>query len=306
MARLRSPDLEVYLPPRCLIGRSRACDLVLADRQVSAQHAALEWSGARWVVRDLGSSNGTYLGGRALAPGSTAPVEAGAELRFGRASAAWSLVDASAPALMARQLESGAYILAEGGYLVLPDPQRPEIAVFQDSRGAWVSEGPEGPRPIEDRAVVTTAGPALWRIYLPAAGDDTLKERAAALVLAELRLTLSFTRDEEHVALTVTTASGSHDLKARSHHYALLVLARQRLADQQAGRAPAEQGWLRREALLRMLRVDEGHLNIIIHRARAQLAELGVTDAAGLIERRPATRELRLGVAAIELASLGG
>ena len=53
-----------------------------------------------------------------------------------------------------------------------------------------------------------------------------------------------------------------------------------------------------------MLNMDDNHLNISIYRARAQLAKLGVVDAAALIERRTGTRQLRLGVDRIDVVTL--
>jgi pSer/pThr/pTyr-binding forkhead associated (FHA) protein len=57
------------------LGRSEHAGLVLADPAVSAEHARLERRDGRWVVRDLGSTNGTLLnqgvidGEIALTPG---------------------------------------------------------------------------------------------------------------------------------------------------------------------------------------------------------------------------------------------
>jgi len=50
------------------IGRSESSDIVLADGSISRQHAQLERTGDGWQVRDLGSENGTYLGGKPLLP----------------------------------------------------------------------------------------------------------------------------------------------------------------------------------------------------------------------------------------------
>jgi hypothetical protein len=47
-----------------VFGRSRASDLVLAGDTVSRRHAQIARSGDRFVLRDLGSLNGTWLGGR--------------------------------------------------------------------------------------------------------------------------------------------------------------------------------------------------------------------------------------------------
>jgi hypothetical protein len=43
-------------------------------------------------------------------------------------------------------------------------------------------------------------------------------------------------------------------------------------------------------------------LNVDIFRTRRQFAEVGIVDAAGIIERRPRARELRLGVERISIA----
>lgn len=47
-----------------LIGRSRQCDLVLADPNVSRRHAELRQRGNDYVIVDLGSTNGVEINGR--------------------------------------------------------------------------------------------------------------------------------------------------------------------------------------------------------------------------------------------------
>ncbi len=66
------------------LGRHPTSDLVLGDPEISARHAVIEFSGDRWVVRDLGSSNGTSVNGRRI-QGSRA-IKVGDRLRFGGAS----------------------------------------------------------------------------------------------------------------------------------------------------------------------------------------------------------------------------
>jgi pSer/pThr/pTyr-binding forkhead associated (FHA) protein len=43
------------------IGRSRKCEIQLADRTVSAKHARLECANGIWVVTDLQSTHGTHV-----------------------------------------------------------------------------------------------------------------------------------------------------------------------------------------------------------------------------------------------------
>ncbi len=49
-------------PSGATIGRKEVCDIVLASVDVSRQHAEVRFERGRWVVRDLGSSNGTFVG----------------------------------------------------------------------------------------------------------------------------------------------------------------------------------------------------------------------------------------------------
>ncbi len=55
---------EHRLPPQtATIGRSVECDVVIASKSVSREHTRLHREGRRWLVDDLGSTNGTYLNG---------------------------------------------------------------------------------------------------------------------------------------------------------------------------------------------------------------------------------------------------
>jgi hypothetical protein len=47
-----------------VLGRSRDCDVVLQDPNVSRHHAEVRPSGGSWIVRDLGSTNGVKVNGR--------------------------------------------------------------------------------------------------------------------------------------------------------------------------------------------------------------------------------------------------
>ena len=59
--------LQVVLPARCVVGRGQTCDLVMAERSVSSTHAAIEWVGTEWQLRDLGSRNGTIVDEKRIA-----------------------------------------------------------------------------------------------------------------------------------------------------------------------------------------------------------------------------------------------
>jgi hypothetical protein len=306
VATLVSPTATIVLPARCLVGRSRDCDLVTRARDVSSRHAMLEWNGVDWQLRDLGSRNGTWLDGERLAAGAQPVLRPGARVGFGREAEPWVLEDAAPPEPLACCVGDDRQRLAEGGYLVLPGPDAPEHCIYRGSAGAWIGEHEGSTRALEDREILSLQDGSLWRVHLPGADAATWQEDPTALSLARLRLRFSYSRDEEHVEVVALCGEQRLDLKARAHHYALLVLARRRLADQANGVPEGEQGWLRQDELGAMLRMTDNHLYITIHRARAQLGELGVADAAGLVERRPGTRQLRLGVTQLELVPLPG
>jgi hypothetical protein len=53
-------------PTGVTVGRSRQCDVVLSDPNVSRQHAEIRPRGGSWVVSDMGSTNGSTLNGRRI------------------------------------------------------------------------------------------------------------------------------------------------------------------------------------------------------------------------------------------------
>ncbi|HVF21198.1 MAG TPA: FHA domain-containing protein [Mycobacteriales bacterium] len=64
------------------IGRDPSSTLVLTDDYVSSHHARLMPRDGQWILEDLGSTNGTYLG-KVKVSGPT-PVQAGGTVRIGK------------------------------------------------------------------------------------------------------------------------------------------------------------------------------------------------------------------------------
>jgi hypothetical protein len=59
---------HVIGPGGALVGRSRECDIVLADANVSRRHAEVRPAAAgTWMISDLGSTNGVRVNGRQIA-----------------------------------------------------------------------------------------------------------------------------------------------------------------------------------------------------------------------------------------------
>ena len=50
-------------PPSVSIGREAPCELAISDDpDLSRRHARIFWNGSAWMLEDLGSSNGTFIG----------------------------------------------------------------------------------------------------------------------------------------------------------------------------------------------------------------------------------------------------
>ncbi len=49
--------------PILLVGRSNDCDVVLRSKKVSRKHSLVVFFNDRLIVRDLGSTNGTFVNG---------------------------------------------------------------------------------------------------------------------------------------------------------------------------------------------------------------------------------------------------
>lgn len=71
----------VVPPGGALVGRSRDCDIVLDDSNVSRRHAEISPSGRGWVIKDLGSTNGVRVNGRTV--DGPHPLEGGDRVELG-------------------------------------------------------------------------------------------------------------------------------------------------------------------------------------------------------------------------------
>lgn len=79
-------EREVDVDRELVIGRKAPADLVVGDTQVSTRHATLRADGARLLVTDLGSTNGTRIDtGDRLAANQTVALERGQKLIIGPA-----------------------------------------------------------------------------------------------------------------------------------------------------------------------------------------------------------------------------
>jgi predicted component of type VI protein secretion system len=81
-SRLR-PGQSLPLRGQVTLGAGGENEIVVNDNFVSGRHARLTWDGTRWLITDLGSTNGTFVNGQRCTPHKEHVVPRGATLQMG-------------------------------------------------------------------------------------------------------------------------------------------------------------------------------------------------------------------------------
>src|SRR5262245_25896304 len=286
MAVLQSSKHKFKVPCRCLIGRSSLADLRLASRRASSEHATLGWYSERWVLRDLGSSNGTSVDGQPLSGRDRVTLSCGNQLRFGDDDEIWTVVDVERPDPCAVLLGPQECRWGQEALLVLPSVDAPEASIFVDGDGWRLDSNHQ--QSIPECGDVVRLESGYYRLLLP--DHSGTRGRTAKYELELSLLELSFQVSPERVSLTLRQGPTEVQLPARACLYTLLALARLRGA-----RRPAlETGWISSGELAEVRGCSPEKVNVDIHRLRKLFQEAGVRNAAQIVERDDSKR-LRMG-----------
>jgi hypothetical protein len=286
-----------------LIGRSSRCDLQIDENYLSAQHATVRWTGGGWEIKDLGSRNGTLVDGTPLEPGRSYRLSKGMRISFGRAGQTWIFEDDSPPQLMAFPVGGGNPQFVEDDILAIPSADAPEAVIFRGTDGSWQLERPDGVLTRIDHDEQFLVAGATWVFSCPNPMQLTASLEGT-ISLRNVCLRFSVSSDEEHVELCADWPGNRRKLSTRAHNYILLTLARHRLADASAGLPASACGWVYQDDLVRDLGSSTTQLNVDTFRIRKQFATLELTDTVAIIERRPRTKQLRIGVAQLVIARI--
>ncbi|HET9957769.1 MAG TPA: FHA domain-containing protein [Polyangiaceae bacterium] len=296
--RQRPEKRRVLLSGEFVVGRLASCSLVLDTPFVSTTHALIRWQGDSWELRDLGSTNGTYIDGQRVAPGEAVRLSTGTLITFGHQSETWEVCDVTPPGPALVPMDGSEPLLLLDGVLAIHDGNgEVQGTVFYESSG-WVLEVEHEKSPLLPGQTFTLAGRE-YRFDCPIGLAATQASTERPWYLDETTLVLTVSSDEEHVQLELKTRGTAKDLGERACFYLALVLGRRRIEDRES--QAAEHGWLPLESLLKMVPdyTNLSHLNLDIFRLRRLLGQAGIQDAAGVIERRKG--QLRLGTDRIEL-----
>ena len=66
-----------------MVGRESSCDLCISKPKISRNHAVFQYANHSWYLKDLGSTNGTFVNGNKLEPQKTVHIHDGATIDFG-------------------------------------------------------------------------------------------------------------------------------------------------------------------------------------------------------------------------------
>ena len=305
MAVLRSPSGQaIVLRAHHLVGRARSMHTQIVAPEVSAQHAVLTWRNAGWELRDLGSRNGTRVDGMACTP-LTGPVrlQVGQVVCFGDHKHAFSVVNLAPPGVFAETVDGGETRMGEALHLALPEDDDPHVLVMLEPSEGWVQSTEAGQQPVHDGQVLDVRGTS-WVLHLPESLPETIDASPGEPSGPSFGLQFRVSADEEHVEVTVSTGAQAWPVKPRVDQYALLTLARARIQDAERGVAEGEQGWLYTTDLAKGLRINLNRLYVMLHRGRKQIDAVLCGAGAVLIERRPMSKQVRIGTGTLEVSRL--
>jgi FHA domain len=284
MATLKSAGRELRVPCRCLIGRSALAECRLESRRGSSEHASLGYYSGRWILRDLGSSNGTRINGKALFPGDRVTVEPNSRIQFGEDGEEWTFADDAAPDPCAVRMGPQTVQWGVETLLVLPSADAPEASAFADAEGWKLDTGAET-RAIECGDVVSLAS-GYWRLLVPErAGLSRLRTAGPELDVTEM--SLSFFVAPERISVVIEHGVTSVTIPSRACLNTLIALARARL---HAVGPESERGWVSSVDLAETLHCSPEKVNVDVHRLRKLFQEAGVRNAPHIVERDDAKR----------------
>jgi hypothetical protein len=191
-------------------------------------------------------------------------------------------------------------LVGPSGAVILEGATRPgntDAFVLPDDDGSWWLDDGQGRRRLTDRLVFEIGGQR-FTAYLQGALPPTREDRLPGAPLLRFRVS----RDEEHVDLWVRSDKALVQIPSRAHHYTLVTLARQRLADLGEGIGAHDAGWIATQTLCEQLRLQRGAIYTHLYRARKQLSTAGFPELADrLVEHRTEATQLRLGLSHVEV-----
>ncbi|MAD88922.1 MAG: forkhead-associated protein [Pseudoalteromonas sp.] len=267
---------KVYLKSYHTIGRFKYnVDTLINSPEISRHHAIIEFTQGHWLIRDV-STNGIWINDKKISKNLPYQLCLNDKVDFaapGRSSFVVGDLSTDCQFLVS-QSDSGKVIEIKDQLLLPNEQEASHIAYFDSMLNYWFLEDLF----TNDRQVLIDGGLISifndqWQFYCSSPSTITKQLKNEVAQNVDYALSFNVSLDEENTHLTLNVADQTVDLGTRSHHYLLLLLARTRILDKEAGLENELQGWMYREELAKALGVQMNHMNIMVHRARKQLAD---------------------------------
>ncbi|GMM82851.1 FHA domain-containing protein [Pseudoalteromonas sp. MTN2-4] len=267
---------KVYLKSYHTIGRFKYnVDTLINSPEISRHHAIIEHTQGNWLIRDV-STNGIWINDKKISKNLPYQLCLNDKIDFaapGRSSFVVGDLSTDCQFLVS-QSDSNKVIEIKDQLLLPNEQEATHIAYFDSMLNYWFLEDLF----TNDRQVLIDGGLISifndqWQFYCSSPSTITKQLKSEIAQNIEYALSFNVSLDEENTQLTLNVASKTFDLGTRSHHYLLLLLARTRILDKQAGLEPELQGWMYREELAKALGIQMNHMNIMVHRAKKQLGD---------------------------------
>tara|TARA_B100001248_G_scaffold262695_1_gene261021 strand:- start:8337 stop:10280 length:1944 start_codon:yes stop_codon:yes gene_type:complete len=118
-----SNDLDDFEPKKLngkewCIGRSAECEIQIEDKQASRKHCMITRNHHEFFVRDLGSSNGTFLNEKKMKPNKIAPLVSGDVIQIGKHSITFELINEE----IAKEIQKFPEAVAPPNPFAVPNP----------------------------------------------------------------------------------------------------------------------------------------------------------------------------------------
>ena len=269
-----------------LVGRWDGSHIVLDRAGVSKQHASIHWVGGSWMLRDLGSRNGTLHNGALVEPTQPRELRVGDEIAFGERDEVWIVGDVDPPGLLLVPApgseEPTIHVSMTESFRALPSGDDPQVTIMRRGDGTWCAELASG-----DVLDLLAGGnvPLLDRRYevaLPDHAQETAEPDAPLVEHDEatVQYVLEVAADEETAAVTVSAAEWDRPRRVKEcvPLYLLAHLVRHRHESQD--------GWIDIEAACKALALTREQLGVHVFRVRESLKELGLLQVGSVIERK--------------------
>ena len=275
-----------------VVGRAPGNGLVLAVEQVSWHHAVFWIEGGRLWVKDLGSTNGTFLNEERIKEPTVVPLNA--KLKLGpsvelRIRGALEQADETIYRVMSiEELDSGVSCPLQSDRVYIGSgadcalriegaPERVATLVVHDNGEVWLGSD-EGEQQLELDEPFAVAGMR----YVLREGQRKTPTALAERVRYPYRLTVSLQGATGPEASIEDIHTGKSCAIRSSNRVVLLyILARQLRSDRTAGRPATHQGWCSDEEVSSGVwgrnwqSHASSHLHVLVHRLRKQIKAAG-------------------------------